>query len=167
MRPFATALSVVAALAATLVTTATARAEDGVETPSRGQTVYVPIYSEIWHGNVGKSGKASNDYLSVLVSIRNTDPDNPIRVVAAPYYNTAGELIGNYVPTPRLVKPFGTLELFVEHKESAGGSGANFAVRWEAAAPVSPPIVEALHSRLEAGRSVAFVSRGKPVAGRQ
>jgi hypothetical protein len=105
--------------------------------------------------------KSDSTLMSVLVSVRNTDPKNPIRVVAAPYYNTDGVLIRNSVPTPRVIPPFGTFELFVELRENAGGSGANYAIKWEAATPVSPPTIEALHSKFQAGYSVAFISRGR------
>ena len=137
---------------------------EGIEPPTRGQTVYVPIYSEIRHGNVGSSGRTDSTLMSVLVSVRNTDPGNPIRVVAAPYYNTEGMLIRNSVPVPKLIPPFGTFELFVELRENAGGSGANYAIRWDAAVPVSQPTIEALHSKFQAGYSVAFISRGRAIS---
>lgn len=41
---------------------------------SKGQTVYLPIYSHMLYGNLGKRGVASSVLLSALVSIRNTDP---------------------------------------------------------------------------------------------
>ena len=151
----------VALILACLLPTALA---EGIEPPTKGQTVYVPIYSTIRHGNVGSSGTPDSTLMSVLVSVRNTDPSNPIRIVAAPYYNTEGALIRNSVPTPKVVPPFGTFELFVELRENAGGSGANYAIKWDATAPVSPPTIEALHSRFQAGYSVAFISRGRAIS---
>jgi hypothetical protein len=148
----------------TLACAMTSALAEGIEPPTRGQTVYVPIYSEIRHGNVASSGRTDNTLLSVLVSVRNTDPNQPIRVVAAPYYNTEGVLIRNSVPTPRVIPPFGTFELFIELRENAGGSGANYAIKWEAATPVSPPTIEALHSKFQAGYSVAFISRGRAIS---
>jgi len=153
-------------LAAVLTFTGTlsgALAQD-IEPPSKGQTVYVPIYSVLRYGNVGSAGNPDSTLLSVLVSVRNTDPNHPIRIIAAPYYNTEGVLIRNSVPTPKMIPPFGTFELFVELRETAGGSGANYAIKWDAANAVSPPIIEALHSRFQAGYSVAFISRGKVIA---
>ncbi len=153
-------------LAAALIlacTLAPALAE-GIEPLSKGQTVYVPIYSEIRHGNVGTSGKTESSQMSVLVSVRNTDPDNPIRVIAARYYNTDGVLLRNSLPTPRTVPPFGTLELFVELRENLGGSGANYAIKWEASTPVSQPTIEALHTRLQAGFTLGFISRGRAIS---
>lgn len=63
--------------------------------------------------------------MSVLVSVRNTDRKFTIRVIAAPYYNLVGVLVGDYLPTPRTVGPFETLELFVDNREKEGGSGAS------------------------------------------
>jgi hypothetical protein len=137
---------------------------EGIEPSSNGQTVYVPIYSEIRHGNVAPSGRTDNTLMSVLVSVRNTDARNSIRIVAAPYYNTDGLLIRNSVPTPKVIPPFGTFELFVELRENAGGSGANYAIKWDAATQVSPPTIEALHSKFQAGYSVAFISRGRAIS---
>ena len=43
-------------------------AQECVELPSKGQTVYVPVYSTIHHGNLDASGKTDSDLLSVLCS---------------------------------------------------------------------------------------------------
>ncbi len=137
---------------------------EGIEPASKGQTVYVPIYSEIRHGNTSSSGKPETTLMSVLVSVRNTDPTNPIRIVAAPYYNTDGVLIRNSVTSPKPIPPFGTFEIFVELRENLGGSGANYAIKWDAATAVSPPTIDALHSRFQAGYSVAFISRGRAIS---
>ncbi|QKS31352.1 DUF3124 domain-containing protein [Accumulibacter sp.] len=152
----ATALVVVAGNASVLA--------EGIEAPTRGQTVYVPIYSEVRHGNVAATGKTDVTLLSVLVSVRNTDPLNSIRVISANYYSTEGVLLRNSLPAPRVIPPFGTLELFVEQRENLGGSGANYAIKWDATVPVSQPTIEALHSRFQAGYSVAFISRGRAIS---
>ena len=81
-----------------------------------------------------------------------------------PYYNTDGALIRNSVQAPKTIPPFGTLEIFVEMRENAGGSGANYAIKWDAPTPVSPPTIEALHSRFQAGYSLAFISRGRAIS---
>ena len=99
---------------------------------SRGQTLYLPIYSHMLYGNLGKSGKASNVLLSALVSIRNTDARRPIRVLSAKYFDTNGKQLGERVPTPVVVPPLGTHELFVELNDASGGSGANFIIKWDA-----------------------------------
>ena len=134
-----------------------------VRAPSAGQTIYLPIYSHMLYGNVGKSGKASQVLLSALVSIRNTDGRRPLRILSARYYDTLGKLLGERVPTPVTIPPYGTLELFVELNDASGGSGANFIIKWDAEAPLNPPLVEALHANMDGGKAVIFMTQSVPI----
>ncbi len=131
---------------------------------SKGQTLYLPIYSHMLYGNLGKSGKASFVLMSALVSVRNTDPRRPIRVSTARYFDTNGKLLGERVPTPMLLPPLGTLELFVELNDASGGSGANFIIKWDAEQPVNPPLVESLHANMDGGKAVIFMTQSVPLA---
>jgi len=131
--------------------------------PAKGQTLYLPIYSHMLYGNLGKSGQASYVLLSALVSIRNTDARRPLRVVSARYFDTHGKLLGERVPTVVVLPPLGTLELFVELNDASGGSGANFVVKWEADTPINPPLVEALHANMDGGKAVIFTTGSVPV----
>ena len=130
----------------------------------KGQSLYLPIYSHMLYGNVGKSGQVSQVLLSALVSIRNTDGKRPLRVVSAKYFDTRGRLLAERVPVPVVLEPYGTLELFVELNDASGGSGANFVIRWEAEGPASPPLVEALHANMDGGKAVIFLTHSVPVA---
>lgn len=67
-------------------------------------------------------------------------------------------------PTPVLIPPFGTLELFVELNDASGGSGANFIIKWDAEQPVSPPLVESLHANMDGGKAVIFMTQSVPLA---
>ncbi len=131
---------------------------------SKGQSVYLPIYSHMLYGNLGKSGKASFVLLSALVSIRNTDSKRPLRILSAKYFDTQGKLLGERVSGPAVLPPLGTLELFVELNDASGGSGANFVVKWEADAAINPPLVEALHANMDGGKAVIFTTQSVPVA---
>ena len=130
----------------------------------RAQTLYLPIYSHMLYGNLGKSGKASYVLLSALVSVRNTDPRRPLRVLSAKYFDTHGALLGERVPTPVLVPPLGTLELFVELNDASGGSGANFIIKWDAEQAIHPPLVESLHANMDGGKAVIFMTQSVPLA---
>ena len=68
--------------------------------------------------------------VSALVSIRNTDLANTIRITSAVYYDTQGKKLREYLPQPVAVPPMGTHEIFVPRADSAGGSGANFVIVW-------------------------------------
>ena len=131
---------------------------------SKGQSLYLPVYSHMLYGNLGAKGKASQVLLSTLVSIRNTDGRRPLRVLSARYFDTNGKLLAERVPTPILIPPLGTFELFVELNDASGGSGANFVIRWDAEQPVSPPLVEGLHANMDGGKAVIFMTQSVPVA---
>jgi hypothetical protein len=136
---------------------------DEIVQASTGQSVYLPVYSHLWHGNLSAKGQPEILQLSALISIRNTDPANPIRVISARYYDTAGKLLREFNPSPKALAPLGTLELFVERREAEGGSGANFVIRWQSDAPVSQPVIEAIHADLNSVRTASFVTIGRPV----
>jgi len=127
-------------------------------TLSNGQHLYLPIYSVIQYGDLDRSGAARELPVSSLVSIHNTDLDKPIRLLAARYYATDGKFLRNFVPAPRVLKPMETVEFLVERRDVVGGSGANFVIQWEAAVPVSPPLVQALHVELQTNRAIVFTT---------
>ncbi|HZW26035.1 MAG TPA: DUF3124 domain-containing protein [Gallionella sp.] len=132
---------------------------------SSGQALYLPIYSHIWHGDRIANKQPVKSLVSALVSIRNTSLKTPIRIVSARYYSTEGKLLREYLPKPVEVGAMGTFELFVERKESAGGSGANFVIQWDAAAQTNPPVVEAVHADIKGGGpAVSFVTTARPIA---
>ncbi len=135
-----------------------------VRSSSKGQTLYLPIYSHMLYGNLGKSGKASYVLLSALVSIRNTDARRPLRVLSAKYFDTNGKLLAERVPVPVMIPPLGTLELFVELNDASGGSGANFIIKWDADQALNPPLVESLHANMDGGKAVIFMTQSVPLA---
>lgn len=136
-----------------------------VEEVSAGQSLYLPVYSHLWYGDrAGRENAPSMSMLSVLVSIRNTSLKTPIRVTSARYYSTDGKLIKEYLGKPVTLAAMGTHELFVERKESEGGSGANFVIQWDAATPTNSPVVEALHADIRSGNhALTFITSAHPI----
>lgn len=159
MKRYATALLVLFGLC----TGSTATFAQELRPQSTGQTIYLPIYSHMLYGNVGKSGKVSQVLLSALVSIRNTEGRRPLRILSARYYDTHGKLLSERVPKPIVIPPYGTHELFVELNDASGGSGANFVIQWEAEVPINPPLVEALHANMDGGKAVIFMTQSVPI----
>ena len=141
-----------------------ALAAQGAELCS-GQTLYLPVYSKIWHGDrVGNEKSPTKSMVSVLVSIRNTSLKTPIRILSARYYSTEGRLINEYLAKPATLNALGTLELFVERKESEGGSGANFVIQWDAVVATNPPMVEAVHADIRGGsHALTFVTTARAI----
>lgn len=131
---------------------------------SNGQTLYLPIYSKIWYGDrIIKNKYPLEHYLSALVSIRNTSLKTPIRVLSARYYNTDGKLLNEFVLKPITIGAMGTHELFIERKESEGGSGASFVIQWDSAVPTNPPIVEAVHADISGPRTLSFTTSTRQI----
>jgi hypothetical protein len=128
------------------------------------QSLYLPIYSHVYHGEVNpKTGKPSETLVSAMISIRNTDPRMALKVTSARYYNTEGKLLSEFLPVPRSVPPLGTHELYVPRSDSSGGSGANFIIEWNAERPINPPLVEALHADIREARTLLFITTARPV----
>lgn len=131
---------------------------------SSGQSLYLPVYSHLYHGDVhSRTGKPSETLVSTHVSIRNTDMKTAVRIASARYYNTEGKLLREYLPAPQTIPPLGTYELFVPRSDSSGGSGANFIIDWSAEKPANPPLVEALHADIREARTLLFVTTGRPI----
>lgn len=135
------------------------------EALSLGQTLYLPVYSKIWHGDLVVQGKYPIDsLLSALVSIRNTSLKTPIRVTSARYFSTEGKPLKEFISKPVTISAMGTFELFVERKESEGGSGANFIIQWDSATPTNPPMVEAVHADIRSGQqALIFTTSARPI----
>ena len=98
-----------------------------------GQTLYLPIYSHIWHGEMDKKGQPMKVLVSVSVSIRNTDPVHPITIVAVDYFDSAGKLLKNYLEGEVKLGAMASTRYVVKESDKSGGSGANFVVRWKSA----------------------------------
>jgi hypothetical protein len=139
-------------------------AAQGSPARSSGQTLYLPIYSHIWHGDFDRTGEPAKTLMSISVSIRNTDPAHAIRVTSAQYFDTNGKRLKEYIASTRTIPPLATYELFIQRSDDTGGSGANFLILWKSDAPVSPPLVEGVHANLPAGRAIVFTTSARPVA---
>jgi hypothetical protein len=122
---------------------------------ARGRAAYVPVYSHIY----ARRGEA--EPLEVTLSVRNTDPEHPIRVDRVRYFDTDGLTLRDFIEQPLVLGPFQTASFLVEKGDRSGGSGANFLVEWSAQEEINPPILEAVMVAVETG--ISFTSRGVPI----
>lgn len=125
---------------------------------SKGQLVYVPVYSHIYSGN-----REQPFLLTVTLSIRNIDPVNQIKVTRVDYYETQGRLLKKYIDKPITLNPLESSRYIVPQKDKSGGSGANFLVKWHSDNAVSPPIIETIMISTQMQRGISFTSRGQEV----
>lgn len=124
--------------------------------PTSGQTVYVPVYSNVFSGD-----KALPFNLANTLSIRNTDPQATIRVLAADYHDSDGKLLREYYEKPVVLGPLASTSIFIREKDTEGGFGAHFIVRWQADAEVNQPIIECVMIGARGGQGISFVSPGQ------
>ena len=124
----------------------------------RGQTVYVPVYSHIMVGE-----RRIEFQLSVNLSIRNTDPKNPITILSADYYDSNGVLVRKFVTKPVTIKPMASTYFLIATSDKSGGWGANYLIEWKSETKVNEPIIESVTYGSRGTHSVSFVSRGKVI----
>lgn len=125
---------------------------------TKEQTVYIPAYSHIYHGN-----KETPLLLSVTLSIRNVDPNNPLTITAVNYHETQGPLVKEYIKEPLVLGPLGSERFVVPQRDNTGGSGANFIVDWHSVKPINPPIIESVMIGTQSQLGISFTSRGQAV----
>ena len=145
-------------LIALLCCTSSTSLAAGINILSQGQDVYIPAYSHIYHGN-----KETPLLLSVTLSIRNIDSNNPITITRVDYFETEGVLIKHYIPEPLNLGPLGSERFVVPQKDNSGGSGANFIVTWKSDKPTNPPIIETVMIGTQSQLGISFTSRGQPL----
>ena len=126
---------------------------------SRGETVYVPIYS-----NVHAGPKARPFLLAAMLSIRNVDPGNAITITRADYYDSDGRMVEGYLKTPITLKPLASTYLYIKERDTRGGPGASFLVNWRSGKWVNQPIIEGVMLGLTSGQGVSFICPGRILA---
>ncbi len=132
-------------------------ADTGIET-SKGQTVYVPLYSHVYAADNERPFQ-----ISATVSVRNTDMEDSITLIVVDYYDNDGKLLHTYVEKPVTIKPLGSVHYKIKESDRAGGFGANFIIKWESKTVVNAPIIESVMISTRMAQGISFVSRGKVI----
>ena len=74
---------------------------------SRGQLIYVPVYSQIFFGDRQQSFN-----LSVTLSLRNTDLTHPIEITSVRYYDEKGKLVKDFAPPAITIAPLASARFY-------------------------------------------------------
>jgi hypothetical protein len=125
---------------------------------SHGQSVYVPVYSHIYHGDQEKRFN-----LTATLSIRNTNFKKGIILHSIDYFDSNDKLLRNYLEAPIVLKKFSTIHYVINAKDKSGGSGAKFIVRWKSKALSNAPLIEAIMISTQSQQGISFVSRGQVI----
>lgn len=124
-----------------------------------GQTVYVPVYSQIPAGDRGYPFQ-----LSVTLSVRNTDRSSAIVLTSVQYHDEDGQLVREFVQKPVRIAPLAAADYFIQERDASGGTAASFLVEWVAEATVSEPIIEAVMVGTAGNQGISFTAPGKTIA---
>ncbi len=123
---------------------------------TRGQLLYVPIYSSIY----AKDSDRLAD-LASTISIRNTALRTSITISRVDYFDTKGKPLESLVTKPLMLAPMETKDFLIESDDTRGGTGASFLVEWKAEKAVSAPVVEVVNVFLTTDKSFAFSSTSR------
>jgi hypothetical protein len=126
---------------------------------SKGETVYVSIYSNVYSGV-----KLHPLELSGMLSIRNTDPKYSISILKADYYDSKGELLERYIPKPLKLKPLESTHYSIKVSDKRGGPGAKFIVKWQSDNKVNQPIIRGIMLSTRAQQGISFICPGKVIS---
>ncbi len=110
-----------------------------VKSLTKNQTVYVPIYSDIYQMS-GNRRLA----LTATLSIRNTSLNDDMFVSQVDYFDSQGRPVKEYLSKTILLKPLMSVEFVVDYHEEAGGAGANFIVHWASDNKAKEPLIQAV-----------------------
>ena len=123
-----------------------------------GQLLYVPVYSNIYSGNIKKPSS-----LAITVSMRNTDPENAIHFMSVDFYDSKGGLVRQYLTAPIVLGPLTSTRYIVKDSPKTRGAGAKFLIRWRSEAPVNVPLAEGIMISASSQLGISFTSRGVPI----
>ena len=124
------------------------------------RTVYVPIYSSIYWG-VDANEKPVN--LAATVSVRNVSSRYPLVLESVRYYDSAGKQVREYISAPSELGSLATVEFVIQQRDTIGGPGANFLVRWAGNPQMDEPLIEAVMVGQIGNAGISFTSSGRVV----
>lgn len=127
--------------------------------PPHMDTMYVPIYSDIYDQTVD-----SKSLLTATLSIRNTSIRDSIYIVEVDYYDTQGNLVREYLDKALLLTPLQSTEYIVEEADDTGGTGANFIITWGGNSAKIKPIFQAVMVLKSGQHALSFVTEGVSIS---
>lgn len=129
------------------------------EVLSYADTIYVPIYSDIY-----LSKTSPKSLLTATLSIRNSSFSDSLYVSTIDYYDTKGNLVRSYLDKPILLNPMESIDYVIEKEDESGGSGANFILILSAEKKSIKPIIQAVMIGHDGNKGFAFTTEGYSIS---
>jgi len=120
-------------------------------------TVYIPIYSDIYSEHRQKS-----TLLTATLSIRSTSLQDTTYINDIDYYDTQGNLVKSFVKQTLVLGPMQSIDYVIDRDDTSGGTGANFIVTWGAAKDTKP-MFQAVMIGTSGQHGLSFVTNGKSI----
>ncbi|TDQ32223.1 DUF3124 domain-containing protein [Zeaxanthinibacter enoshimensis] len=127
---------------------------DSLQEGSSYLSVYSQIYSQTEH--------RTHD-LTATVSMRNINKKDTVYIAKAEYFDTKGKLIRTYFNKPIYIAPLETVEIVIDEKDQAGGTGANFLFDWVVKAGVHEPYFEGVMISTSGSQGLSFTTKGQNI----
>ena len=114
---------------------------------------YLPVYSQVY-----SISEMRTLNLTVMVSLRNTNDTSKVYLTKANYYNSAGELIRNYINGPVALNPLETRDIVINEDDDTGGTGGNFVFEWHILEGDNPPLFQAVMNSTLGQQGLSFTT---------
>ncbi len=118
-------------------------------------TTYLSIYSQIY----GMTEQRIHG-LSATISMRNTSRTDTVFITKAEYFDTEGHLLRSYFNKPIYLRPMETVEILIDKKDQAGGTGANFIFSWKIYEHSNEPFFEGVMISTSGQEGISFTTQG-------
>lgn len=119
---------------------------------------YLSVYSQIY----SQTEHRTHD-LTATISMRNLNLTDTIFINKAEYFNTEGKSIRTYFQKPIYIAPLETVEIVIDEKDQAGGTGGNFIFHWAIKPNTSEPLFEAVMISTSGQQGISFTTQGKRI----
>lgn len=126
---------------------------------SHTDTVYVPIYSDIY-----SKSKDTRFLLTATLSIRNTSLTDSVYLQVIDYYDTHGDLVRHYIDGNLLLKPMQSIDYVIDEEDEVGGTGANFILVWGAKSAKVKPIFQGVMVSTAGQQGISFLTEGVSIS---
>lgn len=122
----------------------------------KGQLLYVPIYSNLPHGQ-----DTTKLDISAFLAIHNIDIKHKLRISQILFCNTAGKQVKDFLGKKEItLEPLETKTIYIPHEDQSG-TGANFLVEWYSNEKMVEPLIESIMVNTVANQNVSFTSSAK------
>ena len=119
------------------------------------ETVYVPVYSDIYHLDGTK-----RFLLTTTVSVRNISLKDSAYVLNAVYNDSYGKQLRNFAAKTILLKPLESIEYVIEDAEDKGGAGASFILEWSGTRYSNQMLIQSVMIGTAGQQGISFTANG-------